>query len=358
MHRSTDASRTAGTRRPVVATAVAAGLLATGFLPPAAARADDTTVLAPKEPLTAGKASTVDLVTPSIDTAELARIDQGAGEVKATLNANVAFDKDKAVLKPEAQSRLAEVVAQLRTQPPGAVSIKGYTDNLGTHEHGVELSQQRADAVRQVLAPQLSGFTLTAEGRAEADPVAPNDSETNRAKNRRVEIAYTRPPAPSARPSTATPSAAPQRTLDPGAGDRTTGRLEADGANGEHYSADVHPVVVTNGLASVRLTLTMTRDPKSVPAPSFLTAEDSITALKNSGAPTGIEMVDDQAKVRHLPATRPDGTNLCFAHPQDVLLRAHIKQANITCWYDPPRSPTVSIKVGSAGTVKDVAVVR
>lgn len=71
----------------------------------------------------------------------------------------------------------------------GRVEVTGYTDNLGTAEHGLDLSRRRAAAVAKVLGPQLpKGVTLVTAGKGEADPVASNDTEAGRRLNRRVTI--------------------------------------------------------------------------------------------------------------------------------------------------------------------------
>jgi outer membrane protein OmpA-like peptidoglycan-associated protein len=72
------------------------------------------------------------------------------------------------------------------------VRIVGCTDDLGSAAHGLTLSRQRAAAVAAFLRPRLPATDLpfTIAGRGEADPAAPNTDETNRRKNRRVELSY------------------------------------------------------------------------------------------------------------------------------------------------------------------------
>lgn len=114
----------------------------------------------------------------------------GTNEVDITLRSDVLFGKDSDALKPEARARLAEVAAELGRRAPGTVTITGYTDDLGSEEHGLDLSRRRAQAVRGVLAPSLARHRVTVEGKGEADPAYPNDSEPNRARNRRVVISW------------------------------------------------------------------------------------------------------------------------------------------------------------------------
>ncbi|HYQ34079.1 MAG TPA: OmpA family protein, partial [Lapillicoccus sp.] len=79
----------------------------------------------------------------------------------------------------------------------GTIYIHGYTDNLGSHEHGLVLSAQRAEAVAQVLQDRLRGYPvrLVTAGYGEEDPVADNSTAASQALNRRVMVLW-RPPAP------------------------------------------------------------------------------------------------------------------------------------------------------------------
>jgi OmpA-OmpF porin, OOP family len=102
----------------------------------------------------------------------------------------IYFDTDRAEIKPESKPALDEMGKLLQQNPKLSVYIVGHTDNQGTFTHNVDLSQRRADAVVQALlanyhVPQAQ---LAAKGVASLAPVAPNDSEDGRAKNRRVEL--------------------------------------------------------------------------------------------------------------------------------------------------------------------------
>jgi len=75
----------------------------------------------------------------------------------------------------------------------GTVLVTGYTDNVPIRTvrfpSNYELSQARADAVRRIIDERLQAKNRTrAEGRADSDPLAPNDSAENRSRNRRVEV--------------------------------------------------------------------------------------------------------------------------------------------------------------------------
>ncbi|MEV0820916.1 OmpA family protein [Nonomuraea rubra] len=113
--------------------------------------------------------------------------------------ADVLFAFDKATLTGKARSRLRQAAESLQKEAAGKeVKIDGYTDAKGSDSYNLELSQRRAQAVRDALGELVPGVTFTVAGHGEADPVAPNalpdggDNPKGRAKNRRVEISFTR----------------------------------------------------------------------------------------------------------------------------------------------------------------------
>lgn len=110
------------------------------------------------------------------------------GRLDLRLDANVLFGKDSDQLRPQASTRLGLIATELRTSRPSTVTITGHTDDLGSAEHGLELSRRRAERVRDALGPGLTAHRVTVVGRGESQPLVPNDSEANRARNRRVEI--------------------------------------------------------------------------------------------------------------------------------------------------------------------------
>ncbi len=99
------------------------------------------------------------------------------------------FDFNSAVVKPEYYPLLDRVADILKENPGLRVEIQGHTDSIGPEEYNMQLSKRRAQAVADYLAGQGIGSDLmTVEGIGEADPVASNDTEDGRARNRRVQI--------------------------------------------------------------------------------------------------------------------------------------------------------------------------
>jgi len=103
--------------------------------------------------------------------------------------ADVLFDFGKYDLKTDAKIKLAKLGGIIQAHPGLHLAIEGHTDNIGSDEANMKLSQQRADAVHDFLVQQgLTSDTVTAVGMGKADPVADNSTNEGRQKNRRVEI--------------------------------------------------------------------------------------------------------------------------------------------------------------------------
>jgi outer membrane protein OmpA-like peptidoglycan-associated protein len=102
----------------------------------------------------------------------------------------VYFDTDRADVKPESKAALGEMAKLLQQNPAMKVHVVGHTDNQGTLAHNVDLSQKRADAVVKALAAEfkVDARRMSAKGVASYAPVASNDQEAGREKNRRVEL--------------------------------------------------------------------------------------------------------------------------------------------------------------------------
>ncbi len=103
--------------------------------------------------------------------------------------ADVLFQTGKYELNTEAQLKLAKLSGIIQAHPGLSLAIDGYTDNTGTPEINMSLSQHRADAVRLFLISQgLSPTTISATGLGQADPIADNSTAAGRQQNRRVDI--------------------------------------------------------------------------------------------------------------------------------------------------------------------------
>jgi outer membrane protein OmpA-like peptidoglycan-associated protein len=108
---------------------------------------------------------------------------------KITLQ-GVAFDSGAATIKRESFAALEEAARFLTENPTVAVVIEGHTDGSGSSEENVALSQRRADAVLKYLVVNhgVDPTRLSAKGLGSQEPLASNESEDGRAKNRRIEL--------------------------------------------------------------------------------------------------------------------------------------------------------------------------
>lgn len=102
---------------------------------------------------------------------------------------NVQFATGSSTLTAGAKAELDKLVTILNEHPQLKISINGYTDNTGSDELNLKLSQKRSDAVKTFLVGKgISADRLTATGFGEANPVADNATAAGRAQNRRVEF--------------------------------------------------------------------------------------------------------------------------------------------------------------------------
>ena len=92
-------------------------------------------------------------------------------------------------MKPASFVELDKLVELLQKNPTIKIEISGHTDNKGDDLYNQTLSQKRAESVVNYLTQKgILKARLTAKGYGKTQPVAPNDTEENKAKNRRTEV--------------------------------------------------------------------------------------------------------------------------------------------------------------------------
>jgi len=102
---------------------------------------------------------------------------------------NIYFDYDKATLRPESKPELDKLLALLKKIPSLKVEISGHTDNKGSEEYNLKLSEDRAKAVVDYLvAAGIDPTRLTYKGYGFSQPIASNETDEGRQLNRRVEF--------------------------------------------------------------------------------------------------------------------------------------------------------------------------
>jgi outer membrane protein OmpA-like peptidoglycan-associated protein len=110
----------------------------------------------------------------------------GAGRIDLY---GIRFDFDRDEIRPESAATLDEIADLMRGQPALVLAVVGHTDNQGGSAYNMDLSRRRAHAVVEALRGRgIDADRLTARGAGAGDPVAGNDSDDGRARNRRVEL--------------------------------------------------------------------------------------------------------------------------------------------------------------------------
>ena len=118
-----------------------------------------------------------------------ADVQQVGDELVVTFQSPILFDTDSSVLKTDARRLLDDVANVLQTYPETDVLVKGHTDDRGSETYNQQLSERRAEAVRNYLMTRGVATTrLTALGFGESMPVASNSTSDGRSQNRRVEM--------------------------------------------------------------------------------------------------------------------------------------------------------------------------
>ncbi|WP_055548235.1 OmpA family protein [Streptomyces sp. NBRC 110028] len=160
--------------------------------PPVKLDADDPDLRMPEGArLAAGRVLDIKSVVETDDGDE--RREDTNTKVSFALQAEVLFGKDSAKLGAEANARIQDIADEAKRQHAKSVRVFGFTDNLGSAAHGLELSRKRADAVQQRLADSLdSSVAYQIRGYGEQYPIADNATEEGRKKNRRVEVSFPR----------------------------------------------------------------------------------------------------------------------------------------------------------------------
>lgn len=168
------------------------GCVRTGNWTPELANADCDPDLVPRQVSAAPPAEAVDSqpapaepVTAAPPTEPVA----AAPVEKTIVTAETLFDTDRAEIKPSGKATLDELIARLRGDNSIIIPIVGYASSTGTEEHNLQLSERRAESVKNYLVSQgIDSDRIQVASKGEQDPIADNSTPQGRALNQRVEI--------------------------------------------------------------------------------------------------------------------------------------------------------------------------
>ena len=108
---------------------------------------------------------------------------------KVTYAADMFFDFDKSVLKPEGKAKLDDLIAKMKGISLEVIIVVGHTDSVGTDAYNLTLSTKRAEAVKAYLTSNgVEKNRIYTEGKGKSSPIADNKTKEGQAKNRRVEV--------------------------------------------------------------------------------------------------------------------------------------------------------------------------
>jgi outer membrane protein OmpA-like peptidoglycan-associated protein len=121
--------------------------------------------------------------------AEITRVGEG---LVVTFESGLLFDFDSDQLREASKENLNNLAKSLSQFGDSKLLLVGHTDDKGTDTYNEDLSRRRANAVASYLiSAGVPSARIATSGRGESEPIAPNDTDANRQKNRRVEVAIT-----------------------------------------------------------------------------------------------------------------------------------------------------------------------
>lgn len=121
-----------------------------------------------------------------LEGAKVERVGEG---IVVTFDSGLLFDFDSYALRSATKENLLKLANTLNKYDDTDVMVLGHTDNTGSAEYNLKLSEQRASAVESYLSSkEVLSRRLKPDGLGESDPIETNDSETGRQLNRRVEL--------------------------------------------------------------------------------------------------------------------------------------------------------------------------
>jgi len=122
----------------------------------------------------------------NIPGAVVRRVGEG---IEVTFESGLLFDFDSDRVRSDARRNLDELARSLDKYPDTDLLIVGHTDGVGSDDYNMGLSERRADSAARYIESQGVRTAIRTVGRGEREPVASNDSDYGRQKNRRVEVA-------------------------------------------------------------------------------------------------------------------------------------------------------------------------
>lgn len=120
---------------------------------------------------------------------EAAAVRREGNLLAISLRGDVTFDTGSAIVRPGLYSEIERIAETLVKYPDTVIQVEGHTDSTGTESYNMDLSAQRAEAVKNLLVQKgVDPSRILSMSLGESKPIASNNSDYGRAQNRRVEI--------------------------------------------------------------------------------------------------------------------------------------------------------------------------
>ncbi len=124
-----------------------------------------------------------------LSTSEAASVNRQGKILAVTLQGDVTFASGSARVKPAMYDEINRIADILKQYPQTRIRVEGHTDNVGAEASNMELSRQRAAAVKNLLVRRgIASSRIEVAPFGESQPIAPNSTEAGQQQNRRVEI--------------------------------------------------------------------------------------------------------------------------------------------------------------------------
>ncbi|WP_169335999.1 OmpA family protein [Nocardiopsis kunsanensis] len=117
---------------------------------------------------------------------------ESEGDVSILLSSDVLFDTGSSDLTNDSQEIIAQVASEIDQSESSTVQVDGHADNTGSDAVNTPLSKERAEAVEEAISDRISrdGVSFETEGHGSADPIANNETEEGKKRNRRVTVTF------------------------------------------------------------------------------------------------------------------------------------------------------------------------
>jgi outer membrane protein OmpA-like peptidoglycan-associated protein len=122
-------------------------------------------------------------------TSNAAAVQREGNLLAVTLKGDVTFPTGSATVQPGLYDEINRIARVLQQYPQTRIRVEGHTDSVGSDASNMDLSRRRAEAVQNLLVQKgVAPSRVNTMAYGETQPIAPNDTEAGRQRNRRVEI--------------------------------------------------------------------------------------------------------------------------------------------------------------------------